>query len=267
VLGFNESTGNINYLFDKSTSQKWVQGGNGLLQFQYQTYGQDDYTEFLKEYLFVQPPPNWAWQDLGKPNMQGKQATWKPKLQQLYRRSVTNPDLFLFLIHLTTDPDTYTNYGAPEHIWIEVAVPANSAYFSVDLQVFNKTATRIAEALWVSFYPQAGAAQGEWFVNKLDSWISAEDIVKNGSKHLHSVNDGVLFNAGNRHLAISSIDAPVVSIGTLNMFPTPVTADPNINGGAHFNLYNNLWGTNYIMWYPYLAEDASQRFRFLLSSS
>jgi len=30
-------------------------------------------------------------------------------------------------------------------------------------------------------------------------------------------------------------------------------------GGIHFNLYNNVWGTNFPMWYE---KDA--RFRFLL---
>ena len=33
---------------------------------------------------------------------------------------------------------------------------------------------------------------------------------------------------------------------------------PDMNGGMHFNLYNNIWGTNFPMWYD---EDARFRFR------
>jgi hypothetical protein len=33
-----------------------------------------------------------------------------------------------------------------------------------------------------------------------------------------------------------------------------------------FNLANNIWGTNYIMWQPYVAEGATMRFRFRISA-
>ena len=29
-----------------------------------------------------------------------------------------------------------------------------------------------------------------------------------------------------------------------------------------FNLANNIWGTNYVMWQPYVPEGATMRFRF-----
>lgn len=31
-----------------------------------------------------------------------------------------------------------------------------------------------------------------------------------------------------------------------------------------YNLANNIWGTNYIMWQPYEQEQERMRFRFLL---
>ena len=27
---------------------------------------------------------------------------------------------------------------------------------------------------------------------------------------------------------------------------------------------NNLWGTNYIMWYPFVEEDKDQQYRFIV---
>jgi len=32
-------------------------------------------------------------------------------------------------------------------------------------------------------------------------------------------------------------------------------------------LYNNVWGTNYVMWYPYRKEDANLLYRFRLNFS
>lgn len=32
--------------------------------------------------------------------------------------------------------------------------------------------------------------------------------------------------------------------------------------GAAFNIYNNVWDTNFIFWYPYLKGDKDQRSRF-----
>ena len=49
--------------------------------------------------------------------------------------------------------------------------------------------------------------------------------------------------------------------GIVTPYPTPLIVASDADGFA-FNLFNNVWGTNYIMWYPFLAEDASIRYRF-----
>ena len=62
-----------------------------------------------------------------------------------------------------------------------------------------------------------------------------------------------------------SLDAALVSPG----FPTPfpnVRHMPDLAEGMSFNLANNIWGTNYIMWQPYSGVGASMRFRFEISS-
>jgi hypothetical protein len=39
-----------------------------------------------------------------------------------------------------------------------------------------------------------------------------------------------------------------------------------LSRGVAFNLANNAWGTNYVMWQPYKPEAATMRFRFRISS-
>jgi hypothetical protein len=41
---------------------------------------------------------------------------------------------------------------------------------------------------------------------------------------------------------------------------------PDLSEGVSFNLANNIWGTNYIMWQPYSGQGPSMRFRFEISS-
>lgn len=60
-------------------------------------------------------------------------------------------------------------------------------------------------------------------------------------------------------LEISAVDAPLVSPGdrALLNFDNAILAQ---DGGMHFCLCNNVWGTNFVMWF----EDDMQ-FRFTLA--
>ena len=60
-----------------------------------------------------------------------------------------------------------------------------------------------------------------------------------------------------------SLDAALVSPGDPTPFPV-LDTPPDMSQGVSFNLANNIWGTNYIMWQPYSPEAAQMRFRFVL---
>lgn len=77
-----------------------------------------------------------------------------------------------------------------------------------------------------------------------------------GTKHLHGImEDGLLVKASDGHtMQISALDAAVANFGELTAYPSPV----NITGdtstyGASFVLWDNLWGTNYVMWWPFMV--------------
>jgi hypothetical protein len=64
-------------------------------------------------------------------------------------------------------------------------------------------------------------------------------------------------------LSITPLDAPLVSPGEGNPFPEG-QVKPDLKQGMHFNLANNIWGTNYIMWVPWSEKDVNMAFRFRL---
>lgn len=73
-------------------------------------------------------------------------------------------------------------------------------------------------------------------------------VMLNGSRSMHAVSDAgvsVRSAAGDEVLHISTLDTALVSPGA----PTPLPQGrhlPDMHQGVHFNLVNNLWGTNYV---------------------
>merc|ERR1712087_1033747 len=107
----------------------------------------------------------------------------------------------------------------------------------------------MAEAGLFGFSPAGG---GRWAMDKLSEWVLPDDVVDGGSKGLHGVSTGVNFvRADGSSLFIETVDAPIVSWGGPNPFPTPVHGNVDLSSGANFVLWDNLWNTNYVFWWPY----------------
>jgi hypothetical protein len=109
-------------------------------------------------------------------------------------------------------------------------------------------------------------------------------VMRNGSHSMHAVDDvtGVSVAAPinkqqqqqqqrqqqqqqqlvARVLSITPLDSPLVSPGEPLVLPN-VQHQPDLaKYGVNFNLHNNLWGTNYVMWVPYQhTEDSSSNSR------
>lgn len=85
------------------------------------------------------------------------------------------------------------------------------------------------------------------------------------------INRGVYYlDSKMKGLEIVSLDAALVNVLTendnVNEIPYPLPSINKVTGMA-FNMYNNVWETNYIFWYPYRKEDNNQKFRFSLNFS
>ena len=89
---------------------------------------------------------------------------------------------------------------------------------------------------------------------------SPANIAVNGSTHLHTVNDVRYPDV----VHVKSLDAGLVCVSHPNPFPVPPPTDWT-RGGASFVLYDNIWSTNFIQWFPYLPGEENQKFRFALA--
>ena len=73
---------------------------------------------------------------------------------------------------------------------------------------------------------------------------------------MHAVQQGFRYESGDDSFTVDTLDAPVVALGERN--PLIFSNDqPDLARGIHSCLFNNAWGTNYIMWY---GEDVLARY-------
>ena len=80
-------------------------------------------------------------------------------------------------------------------------------------------------------------------MDKLGTWVSPLETCINGSRPLHSVWSGILYQENSLpKLRIASLDAPLVAPGNASLLVWD-QAQPALENGMHFNLHNNLWNT------------------------
>jgi Domain of unknown function (DUF5054) len=259
IVGIDSKTGAIHRLCNKKTKREWASSENPLALFSYQTLSQDDYAEFFKAY--VVSTEDWAYKDFGKPNITrfGAQSReWIAGLDSLQVEE--DAQGHRLLAHLViNDPAALRSGRAsfPKKMYMELLLPKDEPVVRLNFSWFEKPATRLPEALWLSFRPVTKDARG-WTLEKAGEAVSPLDVVVSGNRHMHALSKGFQYQDEEGTFAVETVDAPVVTIGTKSPLPFS-NAQPDPQAGIHCNLFNNAWGTNYIMWF---GED--MRFRFVL---
>ena len=171
------------------------------------------------------------------------------------------------LVKTTVPLELHAIAGAPQEVWSEWTAKsgggaASSPRAALRLQMtwIGKAATKLPEAGWVLFQPASsalapappGTAAFTLETEKLQTFLDAIDVVPRGSVNLFSA-DAMRYNSTApsgyaRSMTARSIDAPFVGIG--DPWPFPTRDSMHVEGAPNFqfNLFNNIWGTNYPQW-------------------
>jgi hypothetical protein len=257
ILGIDAKTGAITRLRNKATGREWASPGNPLALFTYQTLSQQDYQRFMASYLTTKA--DWAQKDFGKPNIErfgAKNQDWQPELADIYVEGTDDAHRIVIRLQFKDDEAFQSGRAAfPRKVFIELLLPNAEPAIHLNLSWFGKPATRMPEALWLTFNPIAGDRKG-WTLDKSGEAISPFDVVPSGNRQMHCLQKGFEYQQGGDRFAVETLDAPVVALG--DRTPLRFSNDqPDLSKGIHSCLYNNAWGTNYIMWY---GEDVRARF-------
>lgn len=197
----------------------------------YQLFDRTDYERFREEYLRLDCRwSQWDFTKVGLPEYRG--SIYLPEVTGAWQDGDTR------VFRLTFDDEIRRFAGLPE-IWLL----EREDY--TELRWFGKRANRLPEAFWLRF-PQV-TENLELF--KMGQWIDPDDVLD--AKNLH----GVWAVRSQTH-EIETLDAPLAAPFGRNLLRRKNPTDAQ---SLYFNLYNNVWNTNFPMWF---ADDA--KFRFVI---
>ncbi len=259
IIALDPATGAIRRLRNKMSGREWASAEHSLALFSYQTLAQADYDRFFANYIISHA--DWVIKDFGKPNIdrQGAQSrTWFPSVSEV--SSLKDADGHRILATLAIHDVEAQQSGLaafPEKMFLEIHLPDAEPAVEVSFYWFNKPATRLPEAMWLTFNPIVSAPE-RWIFHKSGQDISPFEVVVDGGRHMHAVSNGFAWREGDNAFDVETVDAPLIAVGSrspLNFSPQ----QPDLTTGIHSCLFNNAWGTNYIMW---LSED--MRIRFMI---
>jgi hypothetical protein len=259
IVGIDPKNGAIQRLRNKKSKREWASSEQPLALFSYQTLSQQDYSRFFDSY--VVSDEDWAKKDFGKPGIErfgARSQEWLPSIADL--QVDEDDDGHHLLVRLeVNDPESQRSGRAsfPLKMYLEIMLPRAEPVIYLNFSWFQKPATRLPEALWLTFRPIAPDPKG-WTMEKSGQPVSPLDVVRSGNRHMHAVSKGFGYEDDSGSFFVETMDAPLVTLVTKSPLCFS-NSQPDFSPGVHCNLFNNAWGTNYIMWF---GED--MKFRFLL---
>ncbi|WP_079467519.1 DUF5054 domain-containing protein [Chitinophaga ginsengisegetis] len=242
-VAFDLTKGGIASLIEKSTGRELVDQSSKYVlgQFVHERFSANEINQWFNAYSRVKD--GWGLNDFGKPGMPGAD-----KIPYL---SFTPKNWKMAIIHsdaadmatLTTD----STEGYAKHYTLTFTFPRNEAYVDIEWTVNAKTADKQPEGGWLCF--PFGVKQPTFTVGRLGGAIDPEkDIITGANRCLMAVNTGVVVVQPDQSgMALSPIDAPLISLGELGLWKYSLDYVPTVPS-VFVNLYNNMWNTNYALW-------------------
>jgi hypothetical protein len=259
ILALDPRTGAMTRLRSKRSGREWASADHPLALFSYQTLDQQDYARFFSNYVIS--TEDWAEKDFGKPNIErfgAEHRDWLPSLAELQIEEDAEAHRLLARLEIRDAEALQSGRAAfPEKLYLELMLPKAEPVIHLNFYWLQKPATRLPEALWLTFDPIVSDPQG-WTMDKSGEQVSPFDVVSSGNRHMHAVSTGFGYKDEKDSLFVETLDSPVIALGEKSPLNFSTT-QPDLAGGVHCNLFNNAWGTNYIMWFG-----ENMRFRFLL---
>lgn len=255
--------GSICKLVD-SQGKVWADESHRLGVFEYETFGLEHYHHWFQNYVVQWSKTyHWADADFGKPGMEfaepkPEHGRISPDLVRITARSVEQFDLVR--VQLAMPSESVEVHGVPREICIDYKFHKHCQMIDFELSWFDKMAYRLPEASWFSFALKVDNPN-LWKMDKMGARISPLEVVKNGNRNLHAVNSGVYYQGADGKVSIETLDAPLLAPGGKRLLQFE-NSFVSLDGGMHFLLHNNVWGTNFRMWYE---ENAKFRFKISLN--
>lgn len=218
---------------------------NDLPIAEYRAYGSSDYDFWVKNYTRdLRKNIEWAPGDFARPLL--KYADGKYKTGRFFYtldNACANKNSnggFDITVNLTCDRILCEEQGAPRLIQIIYHLSSSGLKFSASW--FGKDANRLTEAIFLHLYP----ADKEITLDKTLTQIDPNKVVSKGGRNLHAVFGALTKNGKYR---FTNKHNPLISIGSGKILEIDNKLESMEENGISYVLYNNVWGTNFPLWY------------------
>ena len=211
-----------------------TEAGAPDVEISWQIFDREDFERYDRQYMRCHV--EWAIKDFKKPGLpEYTGGIYTAKVIKVYRKG----DEMLY--HMAFDAQVTAEHGLPQ-LWLKVAGG------KVEVIWLGKKASRIPQACWLKFC----GLQEEWEISKLGQWLQPENILD--SPFICGVDEHGVRNA---QVQIKPLDSALVAPFGRRMLHY---GEEKGAQDLYFNLYNNIWNTNFTIWY---SDDAIFRFEMV----
>ncbi len=210
---------------------------------EYRGFDDTDYDFWLKNYTRdIKETITWCIGDFARPLLKYVKGKY-PSGRFAYKVKSASQVEKGILIDLECDKIACEKLGAPRLIQVLYTLTENG--LEIGVSWFNKDANRLTEAMYLHLNP---SSEGEITLNKLGQWINPYDIVGMGGKKLSAVKCVTLSKGENEYI-IRNYHSPLFSAGKGKILEYDNKVEDIKKDGISFVLHDNVWGTNFPLWY------------------
>ena len=215
---------------------------------EYRSYGKSDYSYWLHHYTRnLNKTRVWAVGDFARPRL-GRVDSKFPKGVFYYKMTkgsyaFSEKDLTV-VIDLSVAEKCYKELGAPRKAQVKYVVDGEKV--RIYFKWFNKPANRLTESICLNFYPNIDKDSVKFI--KCGSQVDALNIADKGNRKI-SAAEGCLFTVDGNEYSLKNPLSPLVTSENVNILHFDNKYNDYINNGVSFILHNNVWGTNFPLWY------------------
>lgn len=219
----------------------------------YQMFDSKDYDRYLNSYLRARY--DWALDDIGKTGLDKSNAISVSLRAQMINRMIKKERKGTRIVSDLAFPyrEGVDGRAYPEKMQMDCFLYKDNRRADITLTIFHKPAVRLPEAYWISFKADRIL---EVIAEKIGERVNLLDVVEKGNRQMHGIDRYVDLKTTAGTIRIWSEAAFLVNVGEAQGLAYS-TEYPDKEGGLHFNLSNNLWGTNFSMW-----NEGSLTYRF-----
>lgn len=200
----------------------------------WQIFDNSDYARYKRDYLRLDPDKElwvkWDYTKPGLPDYRG--GIYTAAVSEVYAKD------YEIVYKLEFEKGVAEEYGLP---YFYVTQKGDAT----EIKWFGKKPSRLPQACWFKIK----GCDENWEIDKLGEWIKPENII--GSPLITAFDTGVR----NKDFYIKSYDAALAAPYGRKLLHYN---EKDLPQDMYFNLYNNIWDTNFPMWY---SDDSVFRFK------